>query len=264
MPPGLGTRVVAAALLTASAAATVLLTYRAARPSSLTLPLVVVAIGGLSVVALVPVLRRAVAMRLVGSLMFVVLGVSLISAPPDGADMWVYHMAGRIRVEHGESPYLHTPNEFPDDPFVQRLFLYRDDLTPFGPGYLAFMSTVATVAQDSRLAVRLAYQAGAAIAVAACFALMRRARAPAWSVAVLVLNPVLMVEVVGQGRSDAYPALALLVAALAARRRPYVAAIAIALAASIKLPMLLALAALCAWIWRHTGLRPRSAWAPRA
>ena len=247
-------RLLSAALLTTSAIATAVLVYRADRPWVLTLPLIVLSIGCLVVIALVPALRDEVQIRVVGLLMLVVLAAALVTAPPDGADMWVYHQAGRTLAEHGDSPYLHAPSDYPDDPFVQRITLYRESLSPFGPGYLAFTATVAEVARDSRLAVRLAYQVGAAAAVGACFFLMRRARAPSWCIALLVLNPVLIVEVVGQGRSDAYPALALLAAALAARRRPYLAALAIAVAASIKLPMLLALAALCLWIWRRSGL----------
>jgi len=248
-------RVLAAALLCASAMATGVLAYRARNPSVHTLPLLVTSIGGLAIVALVPALRRSVSGLLVGCLMVGVLATALVRAPPAGADMWVYHQMGRTLAEHGDSPYVHPPSDYPDDPWLDRLWLYSDDLAPYGPGYLAVTSTVATIFQESRLGVRLAYQLGAAMAVAACFVLMRRARAPDWCVALCVLNPVLVIEVVGQGRSDAYPALALLIAGLTARRWPHAAAVVIALGALIKLPVVLALAGLCLWVWRRDGFR---------
>jgi hypothetical protein len=74
-------------------------------------------------------------------------------------------------------------------------------------------------------------------------------------VALLALNPVVIIEVVGQGRVDAYIGLALLSAALAAERRPHLAAVLVAIAALIKLPALLGLAALVLWVWHRSTFR---------
>ncbi|MDQ3384743.1 MAG: glycosyltransferase 87 family protein [Actinomycetota bacterium] len=247
----------AVGLLTSSAAATALLvlTVEHPRPASF-LPLVFVAFGGLLTVALVPALRAAITFAVVAVLTAAVLIVAVVPQPPLGADLWVYAIYGRTIVDHGESPYVHPPGDFPDDPWVDELWLYRDARNFYGPVFIAKAAAIAAIGGDSRLVVRLLYQVGAAVAVMASLVLLVRAGAPVAAAALFSLNPVVIVEVVSQGRMDAEIGLALLVGALcASRRHPHVAAVAIAAAALVKLPAALALVALVAWTYRRDGAR---------
>ena len=232
-----------------------MLTAEEPRPATF-LPLVCVAFGSLLTVALVPVLRVAITFAVVAALTAAVLVVAVVPQPPLGADLWVYAIYGRTVVDHGESPYVHPPGDFPDDPWVDELWLYRDARNFYGPVFVAKAAAIAAVGGDSRLVVRLLYQVGAAAAVMVSLVLLVRAGAPVAAAALFSLNPVVIVEVVSQGRMDAEIGLALLVGALcAARRRPHLAAIAIAAAALVKLPAALALVALVAWTCRRDGTR---------
>ncbi len=254
--PSTVVRVATAALLSSSAAATAVLTRYSDAPLSGTFWLLVLSFGGLGAVLATPSLRRAVSFRLVVALSAVLLTVAVTFHPPHSADLWVYAMYGRTIVDHGESPYVHPPSEYTDDPWLEDLLFFRESRTFYGPLFTGMNAAVAAVGQDSRLTVRLAYQVGAGLAVAASLLLLARAGAPPSSLALLALNPVIVIDVVSQGRMDAYIGLGLLTAALlAARRKPHFAALAIAAVTLVKAPAVLALAALVPWVWRHHDLR---------
>jgi hypothetical protein len=246
---------VGAGLLAVSATAS---TYWALRVTDLghrsVLALAVLSFGSLAMLALVPELRTAVNGRLVIVVACIVAGLAIIPPPAPGSDVWVHAAYGRIVVEHGANPYRHAPDEYPGDPFVQRLYLFRTVRPLYGPAFIATTAAVAATGRDSRLAVRLIYQLLAAGSLLVALLVLARSGVPGGDLALLALNPVVIVEIVSQGRLDVLIGLGLLAGAIAAsRNRPYVAAIAIALAALYKLPVVLALAALGAWVWRRSG-----------
>ncbi len=206
--------------------------------------------------AFIPALREAATFGVVTVLTAAVLIVAVVPQPPLGADLWVYSIYGRIIVEHGGNPYEHPPSDYPEDPWVDDLLLFRDARNFYGPGFTAMTAAVAAVGGDSRLPVRLAYQIGAGLAVMASLTLLIRGGATVAGAAAFSLNPVIIVEVVSQGRMDAYIGLALIAAAvLASRRRPHLAALAIAAGTLVKIPAGLALIALAAWVLRRYGVR---------
>lgn len=243
-------------LLVVSAAATTVLTLRAASPVPETIVLVLLSVGGLGIVVATPRLRQAVSLGLVVGLGTVLLVVAVTVPPPPGSDLWVYALYGRTMVEHDQSPYVHPPSDFPEDPWLDDIGLFRDSRTFYGPLFTGFNAAVAAVGQDSRLAVRLGYQIGAALAVAASLVLLSRAGANPPALAMVALNPVIIVDVVGQGRMDAYLGLGLLGATLLAmRRRPHLAALAVAAATLVKAPAGVALVGLLVWVWHDEGWR---------
>jgi hypothetical protein len=247
---------VGAGLLAVSAATS---TYWAVRVTDLghhsVLALAILSFGSLAVVALVPELRTAVSGRLVIVVACIVTGLAIIPPPKPGSDVWIYAAYGRIVVEHGASPYRHAPEEYPNDP-LEHLYLFRGGRPLYGPAFIATTVAVAAGGRDSRLAVRLSYQLLAAGALLIALLLLARCGVPGGDLALLALNPVVIVEIVSQGRLDSLIGLGLLAGAIAAsRNRPYIAAIAIALAALYKLPVALALAALGAWEWRRGGVK---------
>ncbi len=255
----LGHRVAAGSMLVASAVATAAWTlYYDIAPEPLEFLIIAgVSLVPLGVVAGVRSLRRAVLPGVVIVLSVALLSFTVVvSQPDDGSDLYVYAVYGRIIADQGDSPYVHPPSDYPEDPWVQGLGLYRNSRAFYGPLFIGATGVIAAVGGDSRLGVRLAYQTGAALAVALCLLLLARTGAPAMALALVGLNPVLLVEVVGQGRMDAYLGLGLLAGAIfASRGRLHLAALALAAATLVKVPAGLALGALIIWVWYRYGLR---------
>jgi hypothetical protein len=210
----------------------------------------------LVVVVLSGRLRSALTLRLIAVLTgFVMLFSAAFARPGHAGDLWVYAVYGRIVVEHGDNPYAHVPDEYADDPWVQDLVLYKHGRTFYGPLFIGMTAVIAAIGGDSRTVVRLAYQLGAAAALVAVLVLLRRLGAPLHALAFVALNPVLLVEVVSQGRMDLYVGLGLLGGVTLARSRPHLAAVAIAAAALVKIPAALAFPGLVCWVWRRTNTR---------
>lgn len=262
LPAPTSAQMAAIALLITSAGATAIWTTYAKRPyPAPLLILVVLSFGPLGLVVAFRTLRSALRPRTVAVVIGALLAFAVVvPRPAHGSDLYAYAVYGRIIVDHGQSPYVHPPSDYPNDPWVRELQLYRGDKAFYGPLFIGMTGAIAAVGGDSRLVVRLAYQLGAALAVALSLLLLARAGAPLFALALVGLNPVLIVEVVSQGRMDAYVGLGLLAGAiLAGRRRPHLAALAIAAAALVKIPAGLALVALVAWVWRTHGARKAAA-----
>ena len=202
--------------------------------------------------------RRALGMRTV---LVVTVGLLVVAAsywPRDSTDIWSYAAYGRMVSHYGASPYRHVPVEYPNDRAVRRVRpMWQNTPSVYGPlwngvsaGFVAFANT------DIR-STRILFQGLAALSVfLAALLVARRTRAPA-AVALVGLNPLVVYSVVNGGHNDAFVGLALLAGVLLATRRRFVlAAFVIALAALVKLVVLLGLVALAVWIWRRRGPRP--------
>ena len=208
------------------------------------------------VVVLHPRLRSVLTMGTVFtvSVALLVLGVA---ARPNGTDLWSYQMDGRMVSHYGVSPYTHTPSDFPNDPFVPRInAVWRGVASEYGPVLVEIAAGVAAATGTSELAARLAWQGLAACAVLLTLVLLaRRTRSPA-AVALVGCNPVVIVDVVNAGHSDALIGLAVLGSVLLARaRRDVLAALALTAAMLIKAPVGVALVALLVWMFVHGGVR---------
>src|SRR5437667_45662 len=125
--------------------------------------------------------------------------------------------------------------------------LLRDAFDPPGPSLLllliAFVSLGLLVAAEVRRP-RLDRRA----------VLGLRARSAA-ALALLALNPVVIVSVVNGGHNDALVGLGVLGGVLLAERRPLVAGLVLGAAALIKAAALLPLAVVAVWVWRRRGWR---------
>jgi hypothetical protein len=100
------------------------------------------------------------------------------------------------------------------------------------------------------------FQALTALAVLACGVLLHRAGAPRWTLAALLLNPMVIYIVVNGGHNDALVGLGLLGAALAAeRRRPGIAGLCLAAAIGVKAIAIIPAVAIAVWALRHSGRR---------
>ncbi len=181
-----------------------------------------------------------------------------VALPPRGSlDLWSYVMYGRMVSHHASSPYLHVPNDFRTDPFFHRVATgWRNTPSVYGPVFTAVAALGSFLAGGSALAARLFHQGLAAIAVVVALRLIwTRTRSTA-ALALLGLNPLVIVSVVNGGHNDALVGLALLGATLLATTdRPGSAGVCVALGALVKVTALLAAPVLLVWIAYRVGRR---------
>jgi hypothetical protein len=91
--------------------------------------------------------------------------------------------------------------------------------------------------------------------VAACLWLIERRTRSAAALALLALNPVVIVSVVNGGHNDALVGLGVLGGVLLAERRPLIAGLVLGAAVLVKAAALLPLAVVAVWVWRRKGWR---------
>lgn len=186
----------------------------------------------------------------------VLLAVAVAVPPWPSRDLYLYAMQGRIVATHHDSPYVHPPSDYPDDPWLGRVARpYRESRSYYGPAFVAVSAAGMAVAGASELAGRLFFQGLAAAAVLAVMALLARRDDHAGALAFFGLHPVLLVRGVNEGHVDVLLGLVVVVAVLLLRRRPLAAGVVLGVAALVKVIALLPLAAAVAWAWRRRGRR---------
>ncbi len=201
--------------------------------------------------------RPGLSARTVALASGLLLVVALAGPARESRDVWAYAMYGRIAVAHDANPYTHPPATFQDDPFLARMDpAWTRDPPLYGPGFVGLAAMVAAVAGDSPTLMQLGFQALAALGVAAClWVVWRRTRSPA-AVAILGLNPMVVVGLVNGGHLDAWIGLTLVVAVLLVDgNRPLAAGVALGLGTLLKVVVLLPAAVLVVWAWRRWGRR---------
>jgi Glycosyltransferase family 87 len=186
----------------------------------------------------------------------VALLVLAVAAPSrDSRDVWAYAMYGRVLAAHHANPYAVAPVHFAHDPLYHLVSAnWRRSVVIYGPLFVGVSAAVAWIAGNHPTALRVGFQGVAALAILACLLLIwRRTRDPR-AVAFLGLNPITTLTVVNGGHPDALIGLAILCAVVAAERGSVpLAGAAAGLAALVKAPLLLPLAALVVWTWSRRG-----------
>lgn len=177
---------------------------------------------------------RAVAARPPALRLVLVAAVAIQLLPLAGplllsTDAWTYWEYGRIAAVHGGDPYVDTPSEFPDDPAYDDAGAdWRETTSVYGPLFTLLSELVALLAGSSAALAAWIFKSVAALAVLACAVLAARlARERALAAALVGWNPLFAVHFGGGGHNDALlVALTLGALALAAARRPALAAVA--------------------------------------
>ncbi len=208
--------------------------------------LLVGACGGYAV--MVGALRRLRSLSL--TLVVVAIGIETVTAlavPPRFTnDLWWYAVYGRMLGVRGVSPYTHVPAQFPHDPFLSmggRAWAHTPSV--YGPLFSAASAVAAKVLGSATLPTRLFYQGLAAAAlVGACALVWRRTRS-AGAVALLGANPVVALYLVNGGRNDMLVGLAMLGAVVCASQdRDVSAGLVAGLGALVKIVGVVGIAAL--------------------
>ncbi|MDP9071965.1 MAG: hypothetical protein M3N68_11955 [Actinomycetota bacterium] len=200
-----------------------------------------------------PVLaRRAVLVLSVG-----LLAVAVMAPPRESRDLGLYAMYGRIVAEHHDNPYTEVPGQYPDDPWYENLHpAWQRSTSLYGPAFIAVSAAGMWVAGESILLGRLFFQGLAALAILAAALAVGRLTGSTAAMAMVGLNPLVIISVVNGGHNDALVGLAVLAGGLlAARRRMALAGVVLGLAVLVKATAGLALLGVAAWVWRREGVR---------
>jgi len=176
-----------------------------------------------------------------------VLVLAVAARPRGSRDIWSYVIYGRMLGLHGASPYLHTPSQFPGDPFLH-LVDWRQSPSVYGPVFNLFAAAGAVLAGPSVLLARLWHQGAAALALTVALVVVwRRTRDPG-ALVWLGLHPLLVVIVVNGGHNDLLVGVAVLLAVVALDARHAArSGAAIAGGALVKVTAALGLIGATAW-----------------
>ena len=183
--------------------------------------------------------------------------IAVIFPPKFSQDLWSYAIAGRMVAFHHASPYLHPAHAFRHDPLYGLVGTeWRTGTTPYGPLFTLYSTAVALAGGSHPLLFRLAYQGGAALAIAFALAVLWRKTGSTSALALLGLHPLIACSAVNGGHNDAFVGLGVLIAVICARRERYaIAGLWIAGALLVKATAGLALLPLVGWAWTRGGRR---------
>lgn len=191
---------------------------------------------GLALWALARQEGRSLALALGGTLVF---SLTLIFMYPATAmDVYNYAVQGHVVTFHHLNPLVEPPARATGDGFVAYAGSWSESTSPYGPFWIGLSSLDALVAGNNVVLAIALLKALAALAVVATSTLLayaarsRGKRASAVAAACFGWNPLVQLELVGNGHNDAVMT-ALLVAALILLARRRIAGGTIALAASV-------------------------------
>jgi hypothetical protein len=186
----------------------------------------------------------------------VVMAIAVAVPPRTSNDVWAYAMYGRIVSAHDASPYVHPPQDFPNDPYYPRARRgYKDIKSVYGPVWTGLSAGVMDVADENMWVARVLFQGIAGLSVLGAMVLLWRRTKEAAVLAFVGLNPVVAASIVNGGHNDALVGLAVLGGAFAAPSAPLLAGVILGVGAAIKVIGFLPLGALALWAWYRRGLR---------
>jgi hypothetical protein len=196
----------------------------------------------------------------------------LVAPPLFSDDIYSYAAQGEMVGLH-ISPYLYGPGVLGATPFESLAQGYWINTpSPYGPLFTGIEGDIVRVTDYrvllSLVLLRLAGVVGVALAALFLPALARSAdRDPGSAFALGLLNPLVLLFLIGSGHNDAFM-IGLLVAGLALARtgRPSIGTVLCALAGAVKAPGIIGVAAIaltCAWgapsTWRRVSSLVKSA-----
>ncbi len=162
----------------------------------------------LGVVVLAGELSRRIVYAAIGAL---VLAFAL--APPLlSLDVFSYISYARLGVEHGLNPYDSVPAAIPDDPIASRVDDWRFAVSVYGPAFTLGTYPVGALRAGAALWTLKAVAAISVAALAWVVARLAAARGinPVGAAALVALNPLVLVHVVGGAHNDGVMALAMM------------------------------------------------------
>jgi hypothetical protein len=172
--------------------------------------------------------RAAWSIVLGGALMFG--GLLLFVYPVDAADLFDNIMHGRILSVYNANPFQSVTAQFKSDPFFGYT-AWRNSISAYGPLWEMLAGLTTRLAGNGLIANAMAFKlvlGGMLAACAALIALILRRIAPERALAgvvLLVWNPVVLFETIGNGHNDIAMMVWLLLAAWSMLRRRFTLAV---------------------------------------
>lgn len=134
-------------------------------------------------------------------------GILLMLYPFDAADMFDYILEGRMLAFYNANPYLHTPSEFPLDPFYPYVGWIKST-SPYGPLWLQLSALTARITGNSLLGTVVGFKLLCGVfylaGVGFVIAILQR-KSPERSlpgVWLFACNPLVLYETFGHGHND--------------------------------------------------------------
>jgi hypothetical protein len=199
-------------------------------------------------------LDRRLVIVVTGGLM--ILAVAL--PPIQSRDVWSYTMYGRMVSHYHDSPFTHVPADYPADPLAVRVApVWAHTPSVYGPIWVAMSVPGTSLAGSSPLLNRLYFEALAALSVAlAMWIIDRSTNHSPLALALVGVNPFIVLSVVNGAHNDATVGLCVLGAVLLALKNRWAACSALlALAVGIKVAAALCIIGVVVWAWRWRGWR---------
>ncbi|WP_157018281.1 polyprenol phosphomannose-dependent alpha 1,6 mannosyltransferase MptB [Cryptosporangium arvum] len=198
---------------------------------------------------------RAVDVRTVATIAACWCAPMLVAPPVLSLDVWSYFAQGTM-VGQGLDPYAYGPSLLGPGHVLDAVSpVWRDTPAPYGPLMLAALQGTAALSAGHISVAALLLRALVVLAVVAVAVLVTRLAPPeerALALTLVAANPLVVVHLVGGAHLDALLGLLAAVTIYAVRRRWYVvAALAAALAFSVKLPGILLIGYLLAHLVRQ-------------
>jgi alpha-1,6-mannosyltransferase len=188
----------------------------------------------------------------------------LLMAPAFSRDVYSYAAQGQL-VTRGINPYLHGPNALGGGPFLRLVDpLWRQSAAPYGPAWERLSGLIVTLSGHDVIGSVMGFRVIALIGVTLlAWAVPTLARTigrdGSTAFALAVLNPLVLLDLLGAAHNDALMVGPLVAACALARKNHILAGLTLcALAAEVKIPALIG-AAFIGWWWAgaEPHLRPR-------
>jgi hypothetical protein len=159
----------------------------------------------------------AVPARLLRAGMVIAVAAFVLAPPLLSLDVFSYASYARLEALHGLNPYAHPPSAVPGDEAVGYVVDFRDAVSSYGPLFTLFTVPFAHLGLPGFL---WSFKALSGLAVLGTAAIASRLAAirgldPRPAAALVALNPLVLVHVVGGAHNDALMAL-LMIAGVAA------------------------------------------------
>ena len=155
--------------------------------------------------------------RVVWGTILVLVGAFALAPPLLSLDVFSYISYARLGAEHGLNPYDAVPADLPGDPAASRVEDFRFEVSVYGPLFTLLTYPLGLVGVPVALWVLKAAAAAAVLGVTVLTARLAAVRGvnPQGAAALVALNPLVLVHVVGGAHNDALMVLGLMVAASA-------------------------------------------------
>ena len=165
----------------------------------------------LAAYAVVMLCAAAISRRVLWGAMVALVGVFALAPPLLSLDVFSYVSYARLEAVHGLNPYEYPPGAVPSDPAVPFVADFRGQVSVYGPLFTLATLPLGLVGVAGAVWSLKAIAAASVLVTALIASRVAASRGsdPAGAAALVALNPLVLVHVVGGAHNDALMALAM-------------------------------------------------------